>query len=139
MICKMPKEPLYQHAQQVLLTLSSSGSSWFVQVRNLLLMYQLPHTHPLILLLNPPVKEAFKKLVKSKVIDYWETKLRLESTFLSSLVYFNSEYMSLCSTHRLWTTAGHKTHVVANARIQLLFLSFQYPCAKWRRHWARWS
>ena len=134
MICRLPGDPLNLHAQQVLLTSSSAGHSWFTQVRNLLLMYQLPH--PLNLLANPPAKESFKKLVKAKVTDYWETKLRLEASFLPSLPYFCPEFLSLTSTHRLWTSAGNKSYEVAKARIQLLFLCSQYPCAKLTRHWS---
>ena len=45
--------------------------------------------------------------------------------------------MSLTATHRLWTTAGKNTYEVAKARVQLLFLSSQYPCAKYVRHWCK--
>ena len=74
--------------------------------------------------------------MKSKVVDYWENKLRLEASFLPSLPFFNPEYMSLTTTHLLWTSAGHNTYEVSKARIQLLFLSNQYPCAKVTRHWS---
>ena len=132
MVCRLQSDPLNVLANQVLLT--SSPSSWFTQVRNLMLKYHLPH--PLLLLDSPPTKEAFKALVKSKVVDYWEQKLRSEAAFLPSLIYFHPEYMSLTSPHRLWTTAGSNSYEVAKARIQLLFLSSQYPCAKYTRHWS---
>ena len=134
MVCRLRSDPLNVLAIQVLLTASSSSPSWFTQVRNLMLQYHLPH--PLLLLDSPPSKEAFKDLVKSKVLDYWEQKLRSEAAFLPSLVYFHPEYMSLSSPHRLWTTAGRNSYEVAKARIQLLFLSSQYPCAKYTRHWS---
>ena len=66
-------------------------TSWFTQVCSLLQQYHLPHT--LILLHNPPDKEAYKNLVKSNVLDYWETKLRSEAEFLPSLIYFYPQYM----------------------------------------------
>ena len=103
-------------------------------MRNLLLMYQLPH--PLNLLANPPTKESFKKLVKAKVTDYWDTKLRMEASFLPSLPYFCPEFLSLTSTHRLWTSAVNNSYELAKSRIQLLFLCSQYPCAKLTRHWS---
>ena len=84
--------------------------------------------YPLQLMTHPPKKEAFKQLIKAKVMDYWETKLCLRSSFLPSLAYFQPEYMSLASPHRLWTSSGHNTYEVGKARIQLLFLSSQYPC-----------
>ena len=43
--------------------------------------------------------------------------------------------MSLTSPHKLWTTAGKKSYEVAKDKIQLLFLSTQYPCAQHSRHW----
>ena len=99
-----------------------------------MLKYHLPH--PLLLLDSPPTKETFKALVKSKVVDYWEQKLRSEAAFLPSLIYFHPEYMSLTSPHRLLTTAGSNSYEVAKARIELLLLSSQYPLAKYTRHWS---
>ena len=134
MICRLPGDPLQNHAYYILST-SSSPTSWLIQVRNIFLLYQLPH--PLKLLQDPPNKEAFKKLVKSKVTDFWEKKLQNEASFLPSLTYFHPEYMSLASPHRIWTTAGQKCYEVAKARIQLLFLSSRYPCAKFSRLWSK--
>ena len=130
MVSRLPSD---MYARQVLLS-SSSSTSWFVRVRNLLLQYQLPH--PLYLLHNPPTKEAFKKLVKAKVIDFWETKLR-SATSLLSMPYFHPQYLSLKSPHKLWSTAGPKSYEVSKARIQPLFLSAQYPSAKFSRHWSQ--
>ena len=45
--------------------------------------------------------------------------------------------MSLAYPHRIWTIAVQKSYEVAKARIQLLFLSSQYPCAKFSRHWSK--
>jgi hypothetical protein len=134
MICHLPGDPLHHKAQHVLLTSSSVGNSWFIQVRNLFLQYSLPH--PLLFLSNPPQKEVFKKLVKSKVTDYWENKLRMEASFLPSLEYFHPEFMSLSTPHKLLTSAGSKSYEVAKARIQLLFLANQYPSSKNTRHWS---
>ena len=38
--------------------------------------------------------------------------------------------------HKLWSTAGHNMYEVSKARIQLLFLSSQYPCGQRVRHWS---
>ena len=111
-----------------------TAKSWFIQVRNLLLQYSLPH--PLHLFHHPPVKETFKKLVKSRILDYWETKLRSESSYLPSLSYFHPQYLSLTSPHRIWSTAGNNLYEVSKAKIQLLFLSSQYPCGQRTRHWS---
>ena len=134
MVCRLMNDPLHQHAVQVLLTSSSTAQSWFIQVRNLLLQYHLPH--PLHLLHTPPPKLQFKKLVKSRVLDFWELKLRSEASFLPSLPYFQPEFLSLTSPHRLWSSAGQNLYEVSKAKIQLLFLSSQYPCGERTRHWS---
>ena len=73
MVAQLPTDPLNIHARTVLTTAKSSSKSWFRQIRDISLKYQLPH--PLAILDNPPNQEQFKKLIKSKVIDYWEIKL----------------------------------------------------------------
>ena len=133
MICRLPGDPLHHHAWQALLTLPPSANSWFTQVRDIFLQYRLPH--PLLLLENPPTKESFKKLTKAKVLDYWEDRLRREASFLPSLEYLHPQFLSLKTPHMLLTSAGNKPYEVAKARIQLLFLSNQYPCGSYTRHW----
>ena len=89
-----------------------------------------------MILANPPKKEEFKKLVKAKILDYWEKKLRAEAVLLPSLNYVHTQFMSLSCPHKLWSTAGSNPFEVAKARVQLLFLSNQYPCARLTRHWS---
>ena len=121
MISRLQQDPLHTLAHQALLT--SPSLSWFTSVRNLMQLYQLPH--PLTILNNPPTKDSFKKLVKAKILDYWEKKLRAEAALLPSLNYFYPQFMSLCHPHKLWTTAGNNHFQVTKARVQLLFLSNQ--------------
>ena len=134
MISRLPGDPIHQHAEHALLCLPKSANSWFYQLKVICLQYNLPH--PLILLKKPLSKEAFKKLIKAKVIDFWEIKLRKEAIFLPSLEYFQPEFYSLSSPHRILTSAGQKSYEVAKARIQLLFLANKYPCNKNTRHWS---
>ena len=133
MICRLPSDPLNTLARQPLLTSSSRSQSWFIQVRNLLLVYQLEH--PLKLLDYPPSKDSFKRLVKAKVTDFWEQKLRQESSYLPSLKYFHPQFMSLRSPHKLLLAAGPKMYEICKAKIQLKFLCSQYPCGERTRHW----
>jgi hypothetical protein len=134
MVCRLQNNPINLYAKHILQS-AAALTSWFGMVRNILRQYQLPH--PLVLLQNPPTKEVFKNLVKSKVVDFWEIKLRSEASVLLSLPYFQPHYMSLRSTHKLLTTAGPKSYEVSKARIQLLFLSSQYPSANFSRHWSQ--
>ena len=93
MICRLNDDPLRERAKDVLVTSTQRSNSWFVQIRNLCLQYNLPH--PLEFLQEPKTKEIFKKLVRAKVVDYWESKLRAEAAPMTSLAYFKPCYMSL--------------------------------------------
>ena len=55
MICRLTEDPLNLHARYILSSAKKSTNSWFHQIRNLCLLYKLPH--PLGLLDNPPKKE----------------------------------------------------------------------------------
>ena len=134
-ISRLPADPLNIHARRMLLTSSHSDKSWFVNIRNLCLLYNLPH--PLHVLDNPPSKKSFARLLKSRVCDYWEIKLRQTAAPLldRSLRYFKPQFMSLFHPHVLLSSAGKNTYEVSKARIQLKFLAGQYPCGEVTRHW----
>ena len=135
MVTRLSNDPLNIHARNVLITAKSSSKSWFWQLRDICLKYQLPH--PLKMLDNPPKKEVFMRLVKAKVVDYWEKKLRGESSLLSSLVNFKPEFMSLTKPHLIWTTAGSNPYEVSKAIQQARFLSGRYRTENLAKHWSR--
>ena len=134
MICLLPGDPLHTRAKQVLSVSSPSCKSWFWQLRDICLLYSLPH--PLSLLEAPLSKQKFKKLYKSKIMDYWETKLRQESSLLPSLKYFKPEYYSLQHPHPILWTAGSNPYEVAKSVIQCRMLSGRYPTEMLARHWS---
>ena len=72
MICRLPGSFIYKIAVHQLSTAKTTSGSWFLQIRDLSLKYDL--STPLTLLQYPPTKERFKSLVRSKVIDHWEKK-----------------------------------------------------------------
>ena len=135
MICQLRDDPLKSLEQNILLTSSSSSNSWFIVVRNLMLSYKLPH--PLTLLKSPLPKETSRKLVKSKVVDFWEQELRLSLSpqLEQSLRFFKPEFMSLTRPHQLLVSAGCNPYEVAKALIQLKFLCAKYPCGERTKHW----
>ena len=133
MVARLQNDPLKIHARNILVTAKSSSKSWFCQLRNICLIYQLPH--PILILDDPPNKEAFKKLIKAKVVDYWERKLRGEASLLPSLAYFKPEYMSLTKPHPIWSTAGSNPYEVSKAVQQARFLSGRYRSEYLSRHW----
>ena len=136
MICRLPGSFIYKIAVHQLSTAKTTSGSWFLQIRELCLKYDLPT--PLNLLQYPPTKERFKSLVRSKVIDHWETNLRTEAEMLrsSSLKYFKAEYMSLCHPHPIWTTCGSNSFEVNKAIVQAKMLSGRYVTDKLSRHWS---
>ena len=62
--------------------------------------------------------------------------MRLEASYLPSLSHFCPQFFSLTTPHRLWLSAGNNQYEVSKARIQLLFLSSQYPCGSRTKHWS---
>ena len=134
MISRQPQNLLHQHAENLFTAKLISPKSWFNQIRDYCLMYGLPH--PASLLASPFEKFAFKKLVKKKVIDYWEHKLRDEASSLRSLAFFFPQYMSLTCTHPLFVSAGNSPAKVSMASIQAIMLSGRYRCDALVRHWS---
>ena len=97
MVSRLPMDPLNSHARHALITAKQNSSSWFARIRDLCAQYSLPH--PLHLLDYPLSKGKFKDLVRSKVTNFWEQKLRSEAAPLTSLCYFKPAYMSLARPH----------------------------------------
>jgi hypothetical protein len=123
------------HARNMLASAKPSSKSWFLELQKISLKYLLPH--PVTFLNNPPAKQTFKRLVKSSIIDYWEKKLRAQAIFLKegSLKYFDTSYMSLSTTHPLFTTCGTSPYEVSKAVIQARYLSGRARVESLTRHW----
>ena len=134
MVARLRSDPLNIHAQKILTGAKSSSKSWFLLVRDICLMYGLPH--PITILENPPSKESFKKICKARIVSYWETKLRGESSLLPSLQYFHPQFMNLTKPHPIWATAGSNPYEISKAIQQAHFLSGRYKSANLMRHWA---
>ena len=134
MVCRLPNSILHRHAIRVLIASKPSAKSWFTEIRNLCLMYLLPH--PLSLLEAPTTKDKYKKLVKQKIVNFWEIRLRNEASSLSSLEFFQPNFMSVCSPHPIWTTAGSSSYQVAMSTVQGLMISGRYRTEQLCRHWS---
>ena len=137
MICRLPGDPLHQHAQYILTISKHNNPSWFTNIRKRCLQYDLPH--PLSFLESPPSKYHFKKLIKSKVVQYWERKLREEASLMSSLVHFKPELLSLTRPHPVWWTAGSNPYEVSKAIVQCRMLSGRYRTQKLSSHWSEYG
>ena len=133
MICHLPNDPLYKRAIHSL-HLKSTCRSWFYQIRDICLMYGLPH--PLEMLRTPPSKSTFRRLVRSRIVDYWEKNLRQQSSPLTSLLYFKPQFHSLLSPHPIYWTAGSNPYEVAKAVVQGKMLSGRYRTEVLASHWS---
>ena len=133
MISRKTDNILHSHAVNIFSSLTIAKNSWFFQIRQHCIMYDLPH--PSCLLDRQLSKLAFKKLVKSKVINYWECLLRAEIECLRSVPFFKANFMSLCSSHPLFVTAKHSPAQVSRALVQATMLSGRYRCGALSRHW----
>ena len=128
------RDSLRIHVVHTITVRKSSSKSWVWYVRDICLQYGLPH--PIITLKSPPNKKEYKKLVKSKIVDYWERTLRGESSLLKSLEYFHPEYMSLTKPHPVWATVGSNPYETAKAVQQARFLSGRYRSGSLTKHWS---
>ena len=135
MICHLPNDPLYKRAKYALTCLSQSHKSGFTQLRDICLLYDLPH--PLELLASPISRESFKKLVRSKVISYWELKFREDVLSLTSLAFFKPAFHSLTRPHPILWTPGPNSYEVAKALVQCKMLSGRYRTEALASHWTQ--
>ena len=133
MITRSPTSNLYTHAIHSLTTARSNSGSWFCQIRELCVLYHL--CNPLDLIAQPLSADQFKKLIKSKITDYWEKKLRKEAEILTSTPYFNPNFMSLCKPHPIWTSCGSSLFECNKAVIAARMLSGRYLTDRQQRHW----
>ena len=134
MVARLNEDPLAVHARHILSQGRPSSKSWFWQIRDICLLYNLKH--PLELLETPPSKETYRRLIKSHVISYWENKLRGEAAPLLSLSYFHPSFMSLVKPHPIWTTVGSNPFEVTKAIQQARFLSGRYRSESLASHWS---
>ena len=135
MITQLPENILHSMADKVLHSDSDSSKSWFIQIRKLSSMYDLPS--PLAMLASPLSKTSYKSMIKSRVTDYWERFLRKSAAPKDSLLYFNPDFMSLRKCHPIWTSCSANPFEVNKAICQARLLSGRYRCDWACRHWSR--
>ena len=133
MISRLPNNILNRIAKEMLVCSPQSDKNWFAQIRELCYQYDLPH--PLLLLRQPHTQQTFKTLIKAKVTDFWQQKLRNHAAPLTSLRYFQPQYMSLAHPHPMWAAATdsysvNKTVIVAR------MLSGRYRCGSLLQHFS---
>ena len=124
MVIRSPGSVIHTHAVQILSSAKPSSQSWFLHIRELCLLYQLPH--PMSLLEEPPTASIYNSLVKSKIVDYWEIRLRAEALQLKSAPFFNPTFMSLAKPHPIWVSCGSNPFECHKAVTAARMLSGRY-------------
>ena len=135
MITRLPNNILYKTATSVLLSSPDTSKSWFVGIRHLCDLYALPS--PLQLLQNLPTKQSFNKLVKSKIIDFWEKHLRSIAATKTSLTYFKPVFMSLTSPHPMFSTCSSNSFETNKSTCQAALISGRYKTDYLARYWSK--
>lgn len=136
MITRLPTNILHATASTILTSDPDTSKSWFVtNIRRLCIQYSLPS--PLQLLQNPPSKNIFKKLIKSKILDYWETHLRAEAAPKPSLLFFKPSFMSLSTPHPMFTTCGSNPFETNKSTCQSALISGRFKTDLLSRHWVK--
>ena len=134
MITRSTGSVLHAHAIQILSSAKQSCHSWFLQIRQLCLMYELPN--PILLLENPLPPTSFNKLMKSKIVDYWEQKLRAEASQLTSAPFFRPSFMCLTKPHPIWYSCGSNPFECHKAVIAAMMVSGRYLTDRLQRPWS---
>ena len=135
MISRLPDNILCKAASTILASDPDSSKSWFVGIRHLCNLYSLPS--PLHLLKSPPSKMSFKRLIKSRILDYWETSLRRLSSPKTSLSFFKPSFMSLSAPHPIFTTCSTNSFETNKSVCQVAILSGRYKTDYLSRHWVK--
>ena len=135
MISRLENNILRKIAVNVLIEGKPNSKSWFQQIRDICIKYQLPL--PLIILENPPTKLAFKHLCKQKVTGFWRRKFQIDAIKLTSLRYLKPEFIDLSSPHPIFTTLNANPYETKKAKIQSRFLSGRYRTEKLCRFWSK--
>ena len=133
MICHLKEDPLHHRAEYALLHYGRSSRSWFIQVKDICIMYGLPH--PLELLSHPINKDKLKILVKNRISEYWHKLLCSEASSLSSLSHFNPHMHLLSSPHPLWVAAGSSPYEIQKSTVLCRMVSGRYLTENMSRFW----
>ena len=134
MVTRMKNSIIYHHGLHTLISAKPSAGSWFQQIRNLCVQYNLPH--PISLLKEPLTKYQYNRLVKASVTDHWEAKLRGLASELTSAPFFRPAFMSLTHPHPLWSACSSNPYECHKAVITARMLSGRYLTDQLQRHWS---
>ena len=115
---------LYQVAVRQLAVKTAKSHSWFIYTTRLCDQYGLPH--PFDIITQYKEKCEWKTVLKDKVHEYWEKKLKDLASSKSTLRYINISAMSLTKPHIVWSAALGSVQQVERAIIKARILTGTY-------------
>ena len=96
-----------------------------MKTRLLTKQYGLPY--PILVLVSPPTKLRFNKLVRNKVLEYWHSKLLNDMETKSSLKFLKASFLPLgVGPHPLWLSCEGSQTAIAAAVIQATIITGRY-------------
>ena len=98
--------------------------SWFMFVREILHMYNLPSTFQL--LTNPPSKNEWKRVMNTAVNKAVEEGWQQDVKSKSSLKYVNVDSLKVGRTHHIWSTVLNSIYDSRRAQLKSKLLTGTY-------------
>ena len=99
-ICRLDQTSVeWRLAERQLSVKTDKSNSWFIAIKKIFVTYGL--NDPYDLLVNPPTKFGWKRLVNHYVDQYWVDKIRFESTLYPSLLYLSTSHYACGKRHPL--------------------------------------
>ena len=129
MITRLKGSILFNHAENIFKSITVAKSSWFHQIRRWCIMYDLPH--PLDLMSAALNKQAFKTLIKKRVVTYWETTLREEAEkFLPDIRFLSVSVRKSFYANFMYILTGEseniRVHIACPHQTKINFSSKQW-------------
>jgi len=126
----------YAIAKRQLALKDENSHSWFANVRQILLKYDLPSAFDL--LQNPPNKTEWKRIISEAVNQYWASKWSEEKASKPSMRYLTIPEKPLNNPHQLWSSINTNPRQVKEAMVKVRMLTGTYTLqanrAKFNQH-----
>ena len=118
--CLLRENSVEQEVMKRQLSMKDLDShSWTVDLRLLLHKYELPGAFSLTM--ATPGKELWKRMVKDKVTEHWESKLREQMRNRKTLEYMNPEVCAVGVVHPVWRFCRTSADIyMASVKVRLM-------------------
>ena len=100
------------------------SASWIIHIKNLLAKYDLPSAYDIY---DQPVsKYQWKKIVKTKVTEYWYNKICNDAEDKTTLKYLNTKICYFGRLHPLWSRTPYTKIDIPKACVKARMLTSRY-------------